>query len=44
MFTLVRAVVYSTLFIGLLLVLLPDQVLSWSGVTRPATLINVENA
>jgi protein-S-isoprenylcysteine O-methyltransferase Ste14 len=36
MFVLLRAVTYSTLFIGLLLVLLPARLLSWSGVTRPS--------
>lgn len=36
MFILVRALTYSTLFIGLLLVFLPGQVLSSSGVTQPA--------
>ena len=38
MFILVRAVIYATLFISLLLVFLPGQVLEWSGVTRPAEL------
>ena len=37
-FVLARAATYATLFIGLLLVLLPGRVLSWSGVVRPATL------
>jgi protein-S-isoprenylcysteine O-methyltransferase Ste14 len=37
LFTLARALVYATLFIGLLLVFLPGQVLSWSGIVRPAT-------
>ncbi len=36
MFLLVRALTYSTLFIGLLLVFLPGQLLSSSGVARPA--------
>jgi protein-S-isoprenylcysteine O-methyltransferase Ste14 len=35
---LLRAITYSTLFIGLLLVFLPAQVLSGAGVTRPARL------
>ena len=35
MFTFVRAVVYSTLFIGLLLVFLPAQVVTRSGVASP---------
>jgi protein-S-isoprenylcysteine O-methyltransferase Ste14 len=30
-----RAIVYSTLFIGLLLIYLPTRVLSWSGIVRP---------
>jgi protein-S-isoprenylcysteine O-methyltransferase Ste14 len=38
MFVLVRAATYSTLFVGLLLVLLPGRVLAWSGLTRPAGL------
>jgi protein-S-isoprenylcysteine O-methyltransferase Ste14 len=38
MIVLARALTYSTLFIGLLLVFLPARVLSWSGVTRPATI------
>jgi protein-S-isoprenylcysteine O-methyltransferase Ste14 len=32
---LVRAITYATLFIGLVLVFLPAQVLSWAGVARP---------
>lgn len=35
---LVRAVVYSTLFIGFLLVFLPARVVEWSGITAPARL------
>ena len=35
-FVLSRAVVYSVLFIGLLLIFLPGQVLAWSGLARPA--------
>jgi len=35
MFVLVRALSYATLFVGLVLVFLPAQLLSWSGVTRP---------
>jgi hypothetical protein len=38
MFILVRAVTYSTLFIGLLLIYLPDRLLSWSGIVRPAAI------
>ena len=33
-----RALVYATVFIGLVLIFLPAQVLSWSGVTRPTPL------
>ncbi|MDP9177805.1 MAG: isoprenylcysteine carboxyl methyltransferase [Gemmatimonadota bacterium] len=36
MFVLLRAITYSTLFIGFLLVFLPARVLSWSGIVRPA--------
>lgn len=36
MFVLVRAIVYATLFIGLVLVFLPGQVLTGAGVMRPA--------
>jgi hypothetical protein len=32
---LIRAVTYATLFIGVVLVYLPAQTLSWAGVTRP---------
>jgi protein-S-isoprenylcysteine O-methyltransferase Ste14 len=35
-FVLVRAVTYATLFVGLVLVLLPARVLSWSGIAAPA--------
>ena len=38
MFVFVRAVTYSALFIGLLLVYLPDRLLSWSGIIRPAAI------
>lgn len=31
-----RAVTYAALFVGLVLVFVPAQVLSWSGITRPA--------
>src|SRR4051812_10453821 len=37
MFVLFRAITYSTLFIGFLLVFLPGRVLAWSGIVRPAT-------
>ena len=33
-----RAVTYATLFIGVVLVYLPAQTLSWAGVTRPERL------
>jgi protein-S-isoprenylcysteine O-methyltransferase Ste14 len=32
---LARAVTYATLFVGLMLVVLPARVLSWSGIGRP---------
>jgi protein-S-isoprenylcysteine O-methyltransferase Ste14 len=35
MFVLVRAATYSTLFIGLLLIALPDRILSATGVSQP---------
>lgn len=38
MTVLIRAITYATLFIGLVLVYLPAQVLSVAGVTRPARL------
>ena len=38
MFVLVRALTYATLFIGFVLVFLPAQVLSWSGIVRPKTI------
>ena len=38
MFVLIRALVYATLFIGLVLVFLPGQVLAWSGIVRPAAI------
>jgi protein-S-isoprenylcysteine O-methyltransferase Ste14 len=36
MFVFARAVTYSALFIGFLLIYLPARVLSWSGLVRPA--------
>ena len=36
MFVVARAVTYSVLFIGLLLVYVPARLLSWSGIVRPA--------
>jgi protein-S-isoprenylcysteine O-methyltransferase Ste14 len=35
---LIRAMTYSTLFIGVVLVYLPVEALSWAGVARPARL------
>lgn len=35
MFILARALVYATLFIGLLLVFLPARVIAWSGIAAP---------
>src|ERR1043166_4534319 len=36
MLTLIRALTYAVLFITLVIVLLPAQVMRWAGVTRPA--------
>jgi protein-S-isoprenylcysteine O-methyltransferase Ste14 len=38
MFVTFRAITYSTLFIGLLLIYLRTRVLSWSGIVRPAAM------
>jgi protein-S-isoprenylcysteine O-methyltransferase Ste14 len=38
MFVFIRAVTYSALFIGLVLVFLPAQLLSPTGIARPATI------
>ncbi len=38
MFVLIRSIVYASVFIALLLVLLPARVLEWSGIARPAVL------
>jgi protein-S-isoprenylcysteine O-methyltransferase Ste14 len=38
MFVAFRAITYSTLSIGLLLIYLPTRVLSWSGIVRPAAI------
>ncbi len=38
MFVVFRAITYSTLFIGFLLLDLPARVLSWSGIVRPQTI------
>jgi protein-S-isoprenylcysteine O-methyltransferase Ste14 len=43
-FALVRALVYSALFIGLVLVFLPARVLAWSGLVRPAHFGSVQLA
>src|SRR5215472_5031514 len=36
-FVLVRAITYAALFIGFVLVYLPNRFLSWSGIVTPAT-------
>jgi protein-S-isoprenylcysteine O-methyltransferase Ste14 len=36
-FVLARAIIYATVFVGLLLVYLPSRLLSWSGIVAPAT-------
>lgn len=38
MFVLARAITYSALFIGLLLIYVPANLLSWSGIVRPPDL------
>lgn len=38
MFVLARAATYATLFIGLLLVIVPARILAWSGIVRPTGL------
>jgi protein-S-isoprenylcysteine O-methyltransferase Ste14 len=38
MFVFARAVTYAALFIGFVLIYLPDRLLSWSGIVRPATI------
>ncbi len=38
MVSLIRAVTYAALFVGLVLVFLPGRVVEWSGATRPATI------
>lgn len=38
MFVVVRAITYSALFVGLLLIYAPARVLSWSGIVRPAAI------
>jgi protein-S-isoprenylcysteine O-methyltransferase Ste14 len=44
MFLFIRAATYSTIFIGLVLVFLPGQVLAWAGLARPASVGPVEIA
>lgn len=36
MAALVRAILYATVFVGLVLVFLPARILEWAGVTRPS--------
>jgi protein-S-isoprenylcysteine O-methyltransferase Ste14 len=38
MFVTFRAITYSTLFVGFLLIYLPTRALSWSGIVRPAAI------
>ena len=38
MFLLVRAITYSALFIGLLLIYVPSRLLAWSGIVRPSAI------
>ena len=38
MLILVRALVYATAFVGLLLVFVPAQLLTWSGIPRPTSI------
>lgn len=38
MFILIRAVIYATLIVSLVLLFLPADTLSWSGVTRPGAM------
>src|SRR5437764_4813949 len=38
MFVLARAITYSALFIGLLLIYIPVRLLSWSGIVRPVAI------
>lgn len=38
MFVLVRAATYAALFIGLVLIYVPANLLSWSGIVRPAVI------
>ncbi len=36
MFVLIRALTYATVFVALVLIYVPSNVLSWSGISRPA--------
>ena len=36
MFVVARAITYASIFIGLVLVFVPAQLISWSGIVRPA--------
>jgi len=38
MFVLFRTITYAGLFIGLVLIYLPERLLSWSGIVRPQTM------
>ena len=38
MFVIARAITYATLFISLILIYVPAQLLSWSGIIRPSTI------
>lgn len=38
MFTLVRAITYAALFVGLVLIYVPARLLVWSGIIRPAAI------
>jgi len=38
MFVIARAITYATLFISLVLIYVPAQLLSWSGIIRPTTI------
>jgi protein-S-isoprenylcysteine O-methyltransferase Ste14 len=42
MFVLARAVTYATVFVSLLLVLLPGRILAWSGIAKPTGIGAVE--
>lgn len=44
MFVLARAATYATLFMALVLIFVPGQILEWSGIVRPAALGPVEYA